>query len=51
MSVSRRFSRLKPESEAEVSDAGGQVGLQQDVLTFKVPEKPQSDTSCLTEHL
>lgn len=45
MCVSRRFSCLKPESEAEVSDTGGQVRLQQDVLTLKVPGKTDSDTS------
>lgn len=36
--VSWRFSWFEPESEAEVSDAGRQVRLQQNVLTLKVPE-------------
>lgn len=44
MSVSRRFSRLEAQSEAEVGNAGAQVGLQQDILTLKVPERRHTHT-------
>lgn len=52
MSVTWRLSRLKPESEAKVGDAGSQVGLKQDVLTLEVPEKhTELSGRCVCTHL
>jgi len=35
--ITDRLARLEPQGQAKVSQTGGQVGLQQDVLTFYVP--------------
>lgn len=42
MSVSCRLSRLKLERQAKVGYAGGQVVLQQHILTFDVPKRPRT---------
>lgn len=45
MGIPWRLPRLKPNSQAKVSQHRGEVALQQNILAFEVPEQTKSKLS------